>query len=411
MTNDLIMFSEAISLQQLRLFESVGRLNGVRRCSEECNLSQPAVTQALTKLEQLIATPLLERHASGTYLTEAGAILHSRVVRMFDQLTNALVDLDVPGGRVGAASIAQRLSRSQIRGLFSIIDGKSFTSAGEALGLTPASMQRASRDLENNLRKEIFFRTAAGVMVTPTGVEFGRRVKLALQEVDWALNEIKLAQGTGDTRIVVGALPFGGSVLLASVLEEFVAAHPQADVQIINEGASEMMKRLRAGEVDLVVGLMQESSGDDLVSHTLAETPYVVAARRGHPLGASGKVSVEELAQYNWIVGTEGSSRRRCFDRLFGENARPKTSIATCSLPIILNLLVDSNRLTLMTSYELLQEKKLVRLPFSASLPCPSIGITTRAQWLPTAIHRDFMKLLEARVTASIRPQAIRSVS
>lgn len=411
MTNDLIMFSEAISLQQLRLFESVGRLNGVRRCSEECNLSQPAVTQALTKLEQLIGTPLLERHASGTYLTEAGTTLHSRVVRMFDQLTNALVDLEVPGGRVGATSIAQRLSRSQIRGLFSIIDGKSFASAGEALGLTPASMQRASRDLETNLRKEIFFRTAAGIMVTPTGVEFGRRVKLALQEIDWALNEIKLAQGTGDTRIVVGALPFGGSVLLASVLEEFVAEHPQADVQIINEGASEMMKRLRAGEVDLVVGLMQETSGDELVSHTLAETPYVVAARRGHPLAGSGKVSAEELAQYNWIVGTEGSSRRRCFDRLFAGNTRPKTSIATCSLPIILNLLIDSNRLTLMTSYELTQEKKLVRLPFNAALPCPSIGITTRAQWLPTALHRDFMKLLEARVTAAIHPQAMRSVS
>jgi DNA-binding transcriptional LysR family regulator len=411
MSNELIMFNEAISLQQLRLFESVGRLNGVRRCSEECNLSQPAVTQALTKLEQLIGTPLLERQASGTYLTEAGATLHRRVVRMFEQLTEALVDLDVPGGRVGAMPVAQRLSRSQIRGLFSIIEGKSFASAGEALGLTPASMQRASRDLENNLRKEIFFRTAAGVMVTPAGADFGRRVKLALQEVDWALNEIKLAQGTGDTRIVIGALPFGGSVLLASVLDEFVADHPQADVQIINEGASEMMRRLRAGDVDLVVGLMQDNPGDDIVSHTLAQTPYAVVARRGHPLAAAGKASIEDLAHYNWIVGTEGSSRRRCFDSLFAGNIRPKTSIATCSLPIILNLLVGSNRVTLMTSYELMHENKLVQLPFNASLPCPSIGITTRAQWLPTNLHRDFMSLLEARVTASTHPQPVRTAS
>ncbi len=411
MSEDLIMFNEAISLQQLRLFESVGRLKGVRRCSEECNLSQPAVTQALAKLEQLIGTPLLERHASGSYLTEAGEILHRRVDRMFEQLTAALVELDVPGGRVGAVSIAQRLSRSQIRGLLSIIEGKSFATAGQALGLTPASMQRASRDLENNLRKEIYFRSAAGVMVTPAGVEFGRRVKLALQEVDWAINEIKLVLGSGETRIVIGALPFGGSVLLASVLEEFVAEHPRADVQIINEGASEMMKRLRAGEVDLVVGLTQETSGDDLVSRTLAETPYVVVGRRGHPLGAAGKATVEDLAQYNWIVGTEGSSRRRCFDSLFQGATRPKTSIATCSLPIILNLLVGSNRLTLMTSYELIHENMLVRLPFTAAMPCPSIGVTCRAQWLPTDLHRDFMRLLETRVKASIHPRAIRNAS
>lgn len=409
MSDDLIMFSEAISLQQLRLFESVGRLNGVRRCSEECNLSQPAVTQALAKLEQLIGTPLLDRHASGSYLTEAGAILHRRVVLMFEQLTSALLELDVPGGRSGAISIAQRLSRSQIRGLFSIIDGKSFATAGQALGLTPASMQRASRDLENNLRKEIYFRSAAGVMVTPAGVEFGRRVKLALQEIDWALNEIKLAQGTGETRIVIGALPFGGSVLLASVLEEFVADHPSVDVQIINEGASEMMKRLRAGEVDLVVGLTQETLGDDLVSQTLAETPYMVVGRRGHPLTTAGKVSTEDLAAFSWIVGTEGSNRRRCFDSLFSGQTPPKASIATCSLPIILNLLVGSNRLTLMTSYELIHENMLVPVPFKAPLAHPSIGITTRAEWLPTALHRDFITLLEGRVKASIHPQTMRN--
>src|SRR5579871_4189958 len=130
-----------------------------------------------------------------------------------------------------------------------------------------------------------------------------------------------------------------------------------------------MMKRLRAGEVDLVVGLAQETLGAELVSQTLAETPYVVVGRRGHPLASSGKVSTADLAKYSWIVGTEGSNRRRCFDSLFAGNVRPKTSIATCSLPIILNLLVGSNRLTLMTSYELIHENMLVPVPVKVSLP------------------------------------------
>jgi LysR family transcriptional regulator of gallate degradation len=39
------------SIRHLRLFESVAQLHGVRRASEECHLSQPAVTQAIAKLE------------------------------------------------------------------------------------------------------------------------------------------------------------------------------------------------------------------------------------------------------------------------------------------------------------------------------------------------------------------------
>jgi len=100
--------AKGISFRQLKLFEAVGRLNSVRRGSEECNLSQPAVTQALAKLEAQVGEGLLERRASGSYLTDAGSILHRRVARMFDQIEKALLDLDIPGGRDGARAVANR---------------------------------------------------------------------------------------------------------------------------------------------------------------------------------------------------------------------------------------------------------------------------------------------------------------
>ena len=46
----------SVSLRHLKLFESVARLSSVRRASEECHLSQPAVTQAIAKLEEQIGT-------------------------------------------------------------------------------------------------------------------------------------------------------------------------------------------------------------------------------------------------------------------------------------------------------------------------------------------------------------------
>jgi LysR family transcriptional regulator of gallate degradation len=363
------------------------------------------VTQALTKLEQQIGVILVERRASGSYLNELGEIFHRRTGRLFAQIEQALIDLGVPGGAAAAPIMAKRISRSQARSLIAIVESGSFAHAAQSLGLSQASLQRAARDLEGNLRKPIYYRTAAGVMVTPAGVEFGRKIKLAIQEVEWGIKEIEAARGTFATQIAIGAMPFGGSVLLASVLDEFVTAHPKADVKILNEGASGMLQSLRAGEVDFVIGLVQETTADDLSNEALARTPYTVVARRGHRLLRKGNVTLDDLLEYEWVVGTHGASRRACFERLFAGGKGPKASIATCALPVIRHLLLRSDRLTLMTSYELMHEDgTLASVPFGPIEPAPAIGITMRAGWLPTQLHLDFIELLRRCVSQPAIP-------
>ena len=64
---------------------------------------------------------------------------------MLDQLVEALVALEVPGGRTGAITVSQRLSRSQVRSLIVIIEQGTFAQAAAKLALTPASLQRAAR--------------------------------------------------------------------------------------------------------------------------------------------------------------------------------------------------------------------------------------------------------------------------
>jgi len=56
-------------------------------------------------------------------------------------------------------------------------------------------------------------------------------------------------------------------------------------------------------------------------------------------------VTLEDLADYDWIVGTPGATRRIHFDKLFEGTRRPQARIATCSLPTVRLLLARSNRL------------------------------------------------------------------
>ena len=136
-----------ISIRHLKVFNSVAHLNGVRRASDECHLSQPAVTQALAKLEEQIGATLLERRASGTYLNEFGVIFHRRTQRLFSQFEQALVELGVPAGPIPVSGIAGRISKSQVRSLIAIVENGSFAQAARALGVSQTSLQRAARDL------------------------------------------------------------------------------------------------------------------------------------------------------------------------------------------------------------------------------------------------------------------------
>ena len=385
----------AISFTQLRTYDSIARHSSVRRASKDCNLSQPAVTQSLAKLEALVGATLVERHAGGSRLNEFGTLFHRRVARFFSQFDAAL-------DRLGAEPDAPIL-RSQVRALIATVEHGSFAQAAAAIGLAQASLQRAARQLQSNLRLPMYYRGAGGLTLTSEGIEFGRRMKLALQEIDWGIRELDEVRGGLSGPIVVGAMSLGGSVLLAAMLEGFVQRYPRAEITIRNESAAEMLKRLRGGDVDIVVGLAPESAVDELTSEALLLTPYSIVARRGHPLLRKRQVSREDVLAYGWLVGSEGSSRRACFERLFDGRHGANAPIATSAESIIHHLLTNSDRLTLMTSYELLhQGAGLTAVPYEPIAPVPAIGITTRTNWLPTRLHGAFIDTIRAHTAASL---------
>lgn len=396
----------SVSLRHLRLFESVARLSSVRQASEECHLSQPAVTQAIAKLERQIGATLLERRASGSYLNDRGKIFYRRVARLFEQMEEALTELGVQGRGTPLSILASNITRSQIRSLAAIIENGSFAQAARALDVSQASMHRAARDLERNLRRPLYHRTAFGIMATPPVVEFARKVKLALREIDWALEELDAENGNFGSKIIIGAMPLAGSVMLASVLHEFLTKFPNASVQTLNSNADDLLKSLRMGVVDFVIGLLRDPAAPDLNNEPLIKTPYVVAARHDHPLTRKSRASLDEIALQEWVVGTPGASRRAAFDAIFAQGRRPHAPLETSSLATIRTLLAQSDRLTLLTSYELTCERDcFAAVPFGPITPVPSLGVTTRINWLPTPLQESFLELFRQRIVEELQPE------
>lgn len=394
------------SIRHLKVFDSVAQLNGVQRASEECHVSQPAVTQALAKLEEQIGVALLQRAARGTYLNEFGIIFHRRTQRFFAQLEQALTELGVSSSLVPLVRTASRISRSQLQSLIAIVETGSFEQAARGLDLSPASLHRAVRDLERTLHVPLFTQTAFGMVATPSAAEFARRMKLAQREIELGIEEVAMAKGNSGGEIVIGAMRVAGSVMLASVINEFSASYPKAHIRVLTGTPKEMMRSLRCGDVDAVIGLLKDPGSADLVQEPLGETPYAVVARHGHPLMQRRSVTIDDLAEYEWVIGTTEGGRRARFDRLFQGHRKPEVRIEASSLPTIRVLLAQSDRLTLLTSYELMcEEDMLTSMPYFGPIePVPSFGLTTRENWLPTQNQASFIQLIQERIVRSLKP-------
>lgn len=91
----------------LRAFVSVIELEGFHRAAETLNISQPALSRRIQKLEAAVGATLLERTTRRVTLTSAGRELLPLVRRMLDEFDSSLFAMgDIGGRRSGQITLA-----------------------------------------------------------------------------------------------------------------------------------------------------------------------------------------------------------------------------------------------------------------------------------------------------------------
>lgn len=399
-------------LRQLRAFEAVARRLSITGAAAEINLSQPAVTQALAKLEADLGEKLLERRQTGSFLGSAGELYVRRVRRFFSQLRAALCEPLVGSPICDAAHVEvmeKKLRSSQIAALIAVSESSSFEEAARQLHISQPSLHRTARELEQILRRTLYDRHAGGFTTTQQGSELARRWKVALRELEYGREELLAARGAIGSRVIVGSLPLASAPLLANAVNKVSAEFPMARFQVFEMQYEHLLGALRAGNIDFLYGVLRAPDWvSDIVEEALFHDPYVIATRRGHPLLAQKPhITLADLAHYEWIMPSQGNPRRSSFDALFAESeSPPQVRIETHSVTIQKELLASSDRITLLTQRELVRDdnaKCLAQVPFKFAVQRSPDGVVRRADWVPTQIQSRFLDVLRdcARTAAS----------
>jgi LysR family transcriptional regulator, hydrogen peroxide-inducible genes activator len=95
-----------MELEQLRQFVQVADLKNFTRAAAACDMSQPALSRSIIRLEEELGQPLFDRQPRNVALTDAGKLLLGRarqILAMVDDVTTAIGDDGHTGKlRIGA---------------------------------------------------------------------------------------------------------------------------------------------------------------------------------------------------------------------------------------------------------------------------------------------------------------------
>lgn len=383
------------SLRQLRAFSAIAAHRSMRRAARAIHLSQPAVSHAMHRLEVDMGGPLLVRTATGAYLTGEGDILLRRVERFKQRLLSAAE---------GDDNAAWRLTLPQIRSLVTIAQTGSFAEAARRLGISEPSLHRAARDIEAILHRTLYHRTPEGVAVTKQGARAARELNLALRELDNALEEISLYRGKAQSRLLIGALPLVRTLLLPRAVNAITERYAGTTV-VISDGAYDpLLSALRGGDIDILFGALRNPApADDVVEQMMFMDRFAIVARANHPLARKSRIAPGDLARYDWIIARNKTPIRAAFSAFFAEHGiAPHASVETSSLVTIRGMLMESDKITLLSRHQILFEESaglLTVLPVEIPNGERPIGMTVRRDWLPTDLQADFIKLIRNLAT------------
>ena len=74
-------------LAQYRIFYEVARCGNISRAAKELYISQPAISKAISKLEENLSTKLFVRNSRGVQLTKEGSVLFQHISSAFESIS------------------------------------------------------------------------------------------------------------------------------------------------------------------------------------------------------------------------------------------------------------------------------------------------------------------------------------
>jgi len=221
----------------------------------------------------------------------------------------------------------------------SVAELGSLTAAAQAHFVTQPAVSIRLRKLQEELGVALIEVEGRRVRLTRAGeivLNYARRFARLEGELE---REIADLAGLARGRVAIGAMDAASSYVLPHVFSRFRERYPGIDIALEVMATNPLLRELRAGRLDLVVGTLPIERGNDLDVFPIYTERLLLVAHPAHPLAGRRGLGSSALAGQAFISFHEGAITRGIIEGVLGSHGvTPRVTMTTDSPEAIRNL-------------------------------------------------------------------------
>ena len=189
----------------------------------------------------------------------------------------------------------------QITYFMTIVQEGSFSRASERLAVSQPALSIAVKKLEEELGVELFYSFDRKQHLTAEGQCLMEGAKKLLDVYRKTVEDVKVTSQNSSGSFNFGLAPLFGSCFFGELIPSCTKAYPNIKVNMIEEGANKIDRKLESGEVDIAVTLATEHLSSFSSCHFSTQR-NVALVHRSHPLAQAESITVADLRDDHFAI-------------------------------------------------------------------------------------------------------------
>ena len=283
------------------------------------------------------------------------------------------------------------MTLTELRYIVTLAQSQHFGKAAEQCNVSQPTLSIAVKKLEGELGVNLFERSKSNVRPTPIGQQIIHQSQRVLEEASAIKDIAKSGSNQLSTPLHIGAIFTIGPYLFPYFISPLQKTAPDMHL-VIEEGyTSSLRKRLKSGEVDVILVSLPFSE-PDIVVQPLYEEAFVVLLPKDHVLASQTALKKSDLDNENILMMGEGHCFREQVTEILpniNQNRSSKASIRTMtegsSLETLCHMVSSGLGITVLPNSAAIgaadRSAGLVIKPFAEISPSRTTAIAWRASF------------------------------
>lgn len=274
-----------------------------------------------------------------------------------------------------------------------VANNKSISKGAEELLISQPAVTQSIRILEGQLGVTLFVRTKKGVLLTDEGEELYNYVKEGMNYFVNGYNKVTSLKQLNSGVLKIGASTSVTEHFLMPYLNEFHELYPNVEIKIVNLLTDVLLKELRNGNVDIVIGSNSMCADKDLEFNVISDIQDIFVSNK------KLKLSIDELFKEKIIIQTAPSISRNSFNEFIKKkNIEFNPYMEVVSHRLVTELTKVGMGIGVVTKEYVkndLENKKLFSVDVNFKLPSRQLGYTLVKNSVPSYRVKAFINLLK----------------